>query len=41
MVFDLAQELIDEDYHRADIISARYMDNVNPFIPKQETTKKF
>ena len=23
MVFDLAQELIDEDYHRADVISAR------------------
>ena len=24
MVFDLAQELIDEDYHRADFISERY-----------------
>ena len=23
MVFDLAQELIDEDYHRADVISAK------------------
>ena len=23
MVFDLAQELIDEDYHRADVISSR------------------
>ena len=25
MVFDLAQELIDEDYHRADFISERYI----------------
>lgn len=30
MVFDLAQELIDEDYHRSDVISARYGDLPKP-----------
>ena len=30
MVFDLAQELIDEDYHRSDVISARYGDQPKP-----------
>lgn len=30
MVFDLAQELIDEDYHRSDVISARYVDLPKP-----------
>ena len=34
MVFDLAQELIDEDYHRSDVISARYGDLLKPSLQR-------
>ena len=38
MVFDLAQELIDEDYHRSDVISARYGDLPKPLHYKEYQT---